>query len=168
VVLFFLCKKAPLLIQQAWGIEDGQPEPTAKKKPKLGFFAYIVDILKKSVTTVILFMKTIEVLYYVSYGFAAVLGVFLHPFFFAFHLSEIVLRYPVLKNVIRSVWEPREALFLSLVLFALGEYVFTLIAFTWFWDSYYGNCDNIVTCYFTTFDYSFKVSVFLKLFFLDM
>ena len=92
VVLFFLCKKAPLLIQQAWGIQDGQSEASTKKKPKMGFFAYIFDILKKSVLTIILFMKTIEVLYYVAYGFAAVLGVLLHPFFFSFHLSEIVLR----------------------------------------------------------------------------
>ena len=53
-------------------------------------------------------LKEIEVVYYIAYGALAVLGTVVHPFFFTFHLTEILLRYPTLKNVIKSVWEPRD------------------------------------------------------------
>lgn len=47
-------------------------------------------------------------MYYISYGILAVLGTFYHPFFFVFHLTEILMRYPTLKSVIRSVYIPRD------------------------------------------------------------
>jgi hypothetical protein len=46
-------------------------------------------------------------MYYISYGALAILGTFVHPFFFVFHLSEILIRYPTLKSVINSVVQPR-------------------------------------------------------------
>lgn len=52
-------------------------------------------------------MQNIDVIYYLAYGSLAFLGVMIHPFFFAFHLTEILIRYPTLKNVIKAVWEPR-------------------------------------------------------------
>jgi inositol 1,4,5-triphosphate receptor type 1/inositol 1,4,5-triphosphate receptor type 3 len=105
VVLFFLCKKAPLLIQKAWGVDTANEVSEADKKKKLktagaqqkqkktSLIRYAFGILEKSINMVLLFLKTIEVLYYVAYGFAAFLGVWLHPFFFAFHLTEIILRF---------------------------------------------------------------------------
>lgn len=89
-------------------------------------------IIKKSIKTIVLFLKTIEVLYYLAYGLLAFMGVWFHPFFFAFHLTEILIRYPTLKNVIRAVWEPKEALALTLLFFILLEYIFTLIAYSFF------------------------------------
>lgn len=81
-------------------------------------------------------LKNIDVLYYLSYGLFAFIGTVIHPFFFAFHLSEILIRYPTLKNVIRSVWTPRLAIILTFVLFLIIIYVFTLIAFTFFAKDY--------------------------------
>lgn len=43
-----------------------------------------------------------------AYGALAVIGTVVHPFFFAFHMTEVLIRYPTLKNVIRAVWEPRK------------------------------------------------------------
>ncbi len=53
-------------------------------------------------------MKEIEVIYYMAYGALAVMGTVIHPFFFTFHLTEVLIRYPTLKAVIRSVWVPKE------------------------------------------------------------
>lgn len=55
---------------------------------------------------VVSFLQEVEVMYYVAYGVFAILGTFMHPFFFIFHLSEILFRYPTLKNVILSVYKP--------------------------------------------------------------
>ncbi len=54
-----------------------------------------------------IFLQEIEVIYYIAYGTLAVLGTAIHPFFFTFHLTEILIRYPTLKNVVKSVYIPR-------------------------------------------------------------
>ena len=37
-------------------------------------------------------LMQVEILYYLAYGILAVVGVSIHPFFFAFHLTQILLR----------------------------------------------------------------------------
>ena len=92
VVLFFLCKKAPLYIQQSWGkdkenLEDGDEEP--KKKPvSIRIFLFITRLA----TCFIKFFFNIDVIYYVSYAGLAILGATVHEFFFCFHLTELFFR----------------------------------------------------------------------------
>lgn len=69
---------------------------------------WLFIIIVKLLTVLIFILKEIEVVYYLAYGTLAVIGTAFHPFFFAFHLTEILIRYPTLKNVVRSVWEPRQ------------------------------------------------------------
>lgn len=73
-----------------------------------------------------------EVLYYIAFGTFAILGVVIHPFFFTFHLTEILIRYPTLKNVINSVWYPRDAIALSFLLFIILVYVFSIAGHVFF------------------------------------
>jgi hypothetical protein len=68
---------------------------------------WFVVIIVKLLTVLVFILKEIEVVYYLAYGALAIIGTVVHPFFFAFHLTEILIRYPTLKNVIRAVWEPR-------------------------------------------------------------
>ena len=44
------------------------------------------------------------------------LGLIVHPFFFAFHLSDF-LRISLLKNVIKAIYIPREQLILTYMVF---------------------------------------------------
>lgn len=60
------------------------------------------------------------------------MGVAIHPFFFTFHLTEILIRYPTLKNVINSVWYPRDALVLAFLLFVILVYFFSIVGFIFF------------------------------------
>lgn len=69
---------------------------------------WFIVILVKLLTVLVFILKEIEVVYYLAYGALAVIGTVVHPFFFAFHLTEILIRYPTLKNVVRSVYEPRQ------------------------------------------------------------
>lgn len=54
--------------------------------------------------TVVYLVTDFYVLYYLSYGFTAFLGTLYNPFFFAFHLFDVLVRYPVLLNVVKAVW----------------------------------------------------------------
>ncbi|CAD8103545.1 unnamed protein product [Paramecium sonneborni] len=152
VVSFFLFKNAPLIIRKAW-------------KTKLPFedkFTYwpiqLIYKVFKLLAVLFYILKEIEVVYYLAYGALAVIGTVLHPFFFSFHLTEILIRYPTLKNVIRSVWEPKQQLGLTLVLFVILVYVYALIAYTFFFEDYNGKCQSTLFCFLFTFDWTFKAN----------
>ncbi len=125
--------------------------------------SFIFMIIKNSLKTVILFLKTIEVLYYVTYGLLSFMGVYVHPFFFAFHLTEILLRYPTLKNVIKSVWEPKDALILTFLLFLIIEYMFSLAAYSFIYKDYKDECSSMISCFLVTFDQGLKVNIYIIL-----
>jgi len=91
-----------------------------------------------------------------TYGTLAFIATFVHPFFFAFHLSEIVIRFPTLRNIIRSFWEPKIALLLTFILIILFNYFFTLFAYTFFYESYDNKCETLLYCFLETFDKAFK------------
>lgn len=99
VVLFFLFKNVPLIIKKNWIIKSGNKKP--------GIIKRIITFFKLFFKVMIIFLQEIEVMYYIAYGALAVLGTFKHPLFFTFHLTEILIRYPTLKNVIKSVYIPR-------------------------------------------------------------
>jgi len=80
------------------------------------------------------------------------LGTLIHPFFFTFHLSEIIIRYPTLKSVINSVIYPRTQLFLTYILYLIITYIFTLAAFVFFYEDFDGNCNDMLYCYFFLLD----------------
>lgn len=96
-------------------------------------------------------------MYYIAYGALAVMGTFLHPFFFTFHLTEILIRYPTLKNVIKSVYIPRKSFYLTFVLFLIFVYSFTVLSYNFFADDYEGNCNSMLICFLVNFDQTFKV-----------
>eukprot|EP01017_Pseudomicrothorax_dubius_P003467 TRINITY_DN10501_c0_g1_i8.p1 TRINITY_DN10501_c0_g1~~TRINITY_DN10501_c0_g1_i8.p1 ORF type:complete len:253 (-),score=67.27 TRINITY_DN10501_c0_g1_i8:123-881(-) len=62
-----------------------------------------------------------------------------------------------MRHILNSIWQPRKALLLTFILFIVIEYMFTLIAFTFFHRSYKGNCQSVYQCFFYTFDYTFKL-----------
>lgn len=102
VVMFFLFKNLPLIIKKAWVEFKGE---NIKKYRTL---KYIMHIISNIIKVMLQFLQELEVIYYLAYGTLAVMGTFVNTFFFVFHLSEILIRYPLLKNVIRSVYEPRQ------------------------------------------------------------
>ncbi len=97
-----------------------------------------------------------EILYYLSYGVLAFFATIIHPFFFAFHLSEFLIKFPSLRTILKSVWEPRWQLLLTMVLICVSVYFFTIISYMWFSDSFSGRCENLYMCLFEVFDRCFK------------
>ena len=89
VVLFFICKKAPLIIQKSWEANKQNDEQSERKQ---GFIVKIFTFLFKSLFALFKIFKTLQVVYYIAYGIFAIIGVIFHPFFFCFHLSEILFR----------------------------------------------------------------------------
>ena len=87
VVAFFIVKNAPLVFQKAWA-ED---EKVASKKKK-HWLMNLVNYNRKILKSIVLFLGEVEVIYYLTYVALTVLGCTVHPFFFAFHLTELLMR----------------------------------------------------------------------------
>lgn len=116
-------------------------------------FVMVVKLLQISVK----FILDMEVLYYILYGALAVIGTISHPFFFTFHLTAILMRYPTLKNVVMAIYLPRKQLLLTFLLFVVLEYCFSVIGYIYFYLEYDGRCESLLYCFLTTFDQTFKV-----------
>lgn len=84
VVLFFLLKRAPLIVKKAW--VDTTPVLTKSRLQK------VFSVTRKLIKTVYLSLQSINIIYYIAYGVLAVAGTLVHPFFFAFHLTELLFR----------------------------------------------------------------------------
>ena len=102
VVIFFLSKIAPLIIKKALN------EKPIFDDAKIGYIKILINYSYKFFYVMFRCLADVEVLYYLCYGCMSIIGLVIHPFFFAFHLSVILIRYPTLKNVIRAISEPRE------------------------------------------------------------
>ncbi len=86
VVIFFLCKNAPLIVKRNWRDDD------ASKSLNRGLMGRILSFIYKCLKFLYYFLYEFEVIYYVAYGSLALVATLTHPFFFSFHLTEILVR----------------------------------------------------------------------------
>lgn len=112
--------------------------------------AYVMVL--KILYIIFIFMQDFNVLYYILYGALAVVGTVFHPFFFTFHLTAILMRYPTLKNVVMSIYLPRKQLLLTFLLFIVLEYSFAVVGYSVYSVDYGGRCESLLYCFLTTFD----------------
>lgn len=123
IVVYFLAKTAPLIIKKAW---------VGAKKDQLN----IVKILLRILKTIYCLVSDFYILYYLIYGITAIIGTILNPFFFAFHLFDVLVRFPVLLNVVKAVWIPKKSIMFTLFLFVVLMYVFSLFSYYFLYESY--------------------------------
>jgi len=88
VVLFYLFKKTPLVIERVWN----QADEKESQKPKKGVVSRMFNWIFKVISVLFGVLQSIEIVYYLIYLVMAILAVALHPFFFAFHLTEVIIR----------------------------------------------------------------------------
>ena len=97
-----------------------------------------------------------EVIYFLSYGIFSILGTFFHPFFFSFHLTEFLIKYPPLKNILRSVYEPYVSLILTFMVIMLLMYYATIFVYIQIYEDFNNRCNELYMCVFELFDKTFK------------
>lgn len=155
VVVLFLFRRAPLLYEPIW--EGFSKIPWSIQK--------VVKLILNVITTLYCWFTDFDFSYYITYILFSFLGLFVHPFFFVFQLTD-VLRIELLKNVVRAVWRPRIPLLLTGLVFILLEYYFSLLGYSVYNDHYVqGKCDQLWKCFLTTFDQTFKVEASLSIFY---
>ena len=89
----------------------------------------------------------IKVLYALAYMAFALLGIFVHNFFFGFHLIEFIISQPILQYVFRAIVDPIAQLAYTFIFFFILIYFYSLIIFYNFQEIMPENsCDSPVIC----------------------
>lgn len=112
-----------------------------------------------------------RVLYFLWQILIAVLGSYVNKLYFAFHLLDVINRYQDLNNVLRSIVYPARVLGLTVLLYLVVVYVFSIIGFYFFREDYNPSadlteaqregrepyqCQRLFQCFLISFDQGFK------------
>ena len=101
----------------------------------------------KKIGIYLLLILDIKVLYALAYMVFALLGIFIHNFFFAFHLIEFIISQPILQYVFRAIVDPIAQLAYTFIFFFILIYFYSLIIFYNFQEIMPDNsCDSPVIC----------------------
>lgn len=104
--------------------------------------------------------KDVLLPYYLIYGLAAFLGLFLHHFFFAFHLFDVLVNNKILLSVVKSVWRPKKELILTSVMFAVIVYAYAVFSYQnlrpYFETATGSQLNSIFDYFIVIYDKSFK------------
>ena len=130
------------------------------KKKKLSrqrsgsIFSYIVyfipDILK-----IIFDFQTI---YYLLSMFFMIMGLSFHPFFFCFALLELVNKVEIMQTVLKAMYVPMANILITLLMFIMLEYFFSMFALTKFTSHFpeISDSKNFLSTFLRMIDQTFK------------
>lgn len=130
-VLLFFMKRGPLLAGGIW-----RSLATRFKTREYGCFKKGFLYCQAVMRSFVACLSDFTLLFYILYIALLICGLSVHPFFYAFHLTDF-LRISILQNVIKAIWNPRTQIILTLVFFMLVEYYFSIISYAVFSDHYY-------------------------------
>ena len=169
ILVFFLLKNAPILWRQA--LQKFQVEEEDYSMKHLFGLKKLVRTCVRGLAGLLAIFTNWNVLYYFGYTLCAILGgyfvdspstYYLSNFFIALLMLDLIRRSPLLHHITSSIWRPREAIMLALLLFFVLEYIFSVVAFIYFPRDYQGACITLSSCFFRTIDNTFKVSSLVR------
>jgi hypothetical protein len=125
----------------------------------IGHFKKLVEIF---IPSFFRSLFTAESIFYMCQLTFSYLGIFYHNFFYGFMLVEVILRVSVLKGVVLAIYTPRVQIFVTLILFLILVYYFTLFAISYFDQQFPNQNDtkNIIDCFMRMLDQTFKVKFY--------
>lgn len=147
--VFFLVKVGPLLVSRGW-----RSVQSTQRKSR---FARCYVCCKKTLKACLALFKEVDVVFYLFYLVFSLLGTFFNPLFFAFHLLDVLYRYPSLQNVIKSITIPREPLLLTFIFLLIIVYFFGIVGYVYLYNDFEaGQCETLFNCFCQVFDKGFK------------
>lgn len=109
-------------------------------------------------------LTDVKLVFYILYLAFSVLGVALStvtgPFFFSFHLLDVIPRSELLKYVIKSVTQNGKSILLTVLLALVIVYIYSIFGFLFFRDKFVVNdesaCESIFQCLVTVVNYGLR------------
>lgn len=96
-------------------------------------------------------------IYMLLLGAAIVLGIIIHPFFYAFLVTYVIVQSPMMNSLLKAIWEPKTAILATIFLMILIVYLLII----WSYDSFPvdypdNNCYSLWTCFLVSIDQTLK------------
>ena len=80
-------------------------------------------------------------------------GYIVHPFFYAYHMIDMIIRNPYLKNVLKAIYRPRYELINTFILFLCMQYIFAMFAYLYLYNDFdKGECTSLSQCFLVIID----------------
>ena len=149
--LAYLMSLGPLILYKSWSpAEDGMDFGDLERDWLFyGKSAYFL-------------LRDTRCLYYVAYFATALLGLVVSPFYFWFHLLDVVTRSATLRSVIHSVTFNASSIVFTLVLGFLAIYFYAIIGFNLMRDDFQLEgaryCDSLFLCLVTVANLGLRAS----------
>ena len=103
----------------------------------------------------------LEVMYYSGYFIFSYMGI-TNDLYFSLLLTEIIMRYKTLKNVLMSIRNPFKELMLTLFFWFIMTYILTILGYSTLFEYFpspsNSNCENLAKCWSYIFYQNNKVS----------
>jgi hypothetical protein len=116
------------------------------------------QVLWKNVKIILKILSTLEVIYSIGYIGFTILALTIHNFFFSYHLIEFIKSQSVLRNVLKSIYNPRKQLIFVFAFFIVLIYFYVLVIFYFFYEQMPEySCDSILSCLATIYRETFTV-----------
>jgi hypothetical protein len=121
-------------------------ENNKKPKSKRGF-------VKKCISYGLSALNDFLLMYYMGYLIFSFAGYLVHPFFYCYHMIDLIIRNQYLKNVLKAVYRPRYELLHTMILYLCLQYIFTIIAYMSIYTDFAGHeCTSLSQCFLVVFD----------------
>ena len=156
----------PVLITTAW-MEQYKYEASQHMKNDQQIQAQRGQIIR-STTSVYSSIKTFTwislntlgnpmFIYMLLLGAAIILGIAIHPFFYAFLVTYVIVQSPMMNSLLKAIWEPKTAILATIFLMILIVYLLII----WSYDSFPvdypdNNCYSLWTCFLVSIDQTLK------------
>ncbi len=141
-VFFFLIKRSPLHYKPIW---EGFFSNQIKEQKCFTIFKIVI---LNMLNTIMKFLRDKELVFHLLILVFSSLGAFRHKFFFSVHLMLMIVRHQLLQNVVKAFYEPWWEIFLTIIMFFIFEYYFSIIGYLAFYKDYpEGSCDTLIKCW---------------------
>jgi hypothetical protein len=127
---------------------------------KKGCSLFLKNLCDYYLITILRSLFNAETIFFLMSWSFCFLGIYYHPFFYSFMLIEVIVRVSVLKNVIFAIYKPRVQILITLFLFLIFIYYFTIIAIHFLGDDFPNPNDTktLISAILRMIDQTFKVS----------
>lgn len=113
------------------------PEADEFKMKKERNFGNLYTQMEHKMMDVYFFLQDGLFQYYVLFFGISMLGFFSHEIFYSFHLLDVVVRFPTLGNVVRSVTTNATQLMMTGLLALIIIYMYATVSFFYLQDTLY-------------------------------
>jgi hypothetical protein len=122
---------------QKYKLFEAQTSVKSSNKNKFEAASISVNIFATNTIKIFMIMLNDYQIVYYSFLFAfTLLGLAVHPFFFCFLLTYIIMRSEILRKVLRSIYDPSREILWTFGMLIIATYFFTIFSYTVFHSDY--------------------------------